>query len=159
MKFITSHVSFIVNSNSENCIKICWFFRKLETKISWLRFYGSRCSISFGHNSRIGLVMVKMKSRWKINIIRLNGGRCGKKMHTRWKTHDWTRKRSLEVALTTLAQCFFSVQLQFYFLWPPILMGRPLYFCPVVSSSSIFFCLFFSPNLSGRRLDVYHTST
>jgi len=33
-----------------------------------------------------------------------------------------------------------------------------LYFCPVVSFSSSFF-LFSSPNLSGRRLDVYHTST
>jgi len=35
-----------------------------------------------------------------------------------------------------------------------------LYFCPVISfylsSSSSFFSL---PNLSGRRLDVYHTST
>jgi len=30
-----------------------------------------------------------------------------------------------------------------------------LYFCPVVSSLSFFS----SPNLSGRRLDVYHTST
>jgi len=34
--------------------------------------------------------------------------------------------------------------------------GRPLYFCPVVSS---IFCLFSSPNLSRRRLDVCHTST
>jgi len=32
---------------------------------------------------------------------------------------------------------------------------RALYFCPVVS----FFLLFSSPNLSGRILDVYHTST
>jgi len=33
-----------------------------------------------------------------------------------------------------------------------------IYFHPVVSSS--FFLSFFSlPNLSGRRLDVYHTST
>jgi len=32
---------------------------------------------------------------------------------------------------------------------------RTLYFCPVVS----FYLLFFSSNLSGRRLDVYHTST
>jgi len=38
------HVSFIINSHNENCIKIRWFFTKLETKISWLRFYGSRCS-------------------------------------------------------------------------------------------------------------------
>jgi len=35
---------------------------------------------------------------------------------------------------------------------------RTLYFCPVVSSS-IFFFFFSSPNLSRRRLDVYHTST
>jgi len=39
--------------------------------------------------------------------------------------------------------------------------NRPLYFCPVIS---IFLLLllssfFSSPNLSGRRLDVYHTST
>jgi len=34
---------------------------------------------------------------------------------------------------------------------------QTLYFHPVVSSS-IFFCLFSSPNLSHRRLDVYHTS-
>ena len=34
----------------------------------------------------------------------------------------------------------------------------PLYFCPVISFYlSIFF--YSSPNLSGRRLDVYHTST
>ena len=44
MKFIPSHVSFIVNSNSDNCIKICSFFTKLQTKISWLHFYGSQCS-------------------------------------------------------------------------------------------------------------------
>jgi len=37
----------------------------------------------------------------------------------------------------------------------PMESGRPLYFCCVVS----LFFLFSSPNLSGRRLDVYHTST
>ena len=44
-------------------------------------------------------------------------------------------------------------------LWLPIVVGRPLYFAAVIS---IFrFSSFFSssPNLSGRRLDVYHTST
>jgi len=35
-------------------------------------------------------------------------------------------------------------------------IGLPLYFAAVVS---IFFLLFASPILSGRRLDVYHTST
>ena len=44
------------------------------------------------------------------------------------------------------------------FLWPPYVIGGPLYFCPVVSFlPSIFF--YSSPNLSGRRLDVYNTST
>jgi len=39
----------------------------------------------------------------------------------------------------------------------PMEQGRPLYFCPVIS---FFFFFFFSlPNLSGPRLDVYHTST
>ena len=64
----------------------------------------------------------------------------------------------------------------------PMKQGRPLYFCPVVCSSSflwppcvadeniiflpcgffcllLFFLLFFSPNLSRRRLDIYCTST
>jgi len=45
-------------------------------------------------------------------------------------------------------------------LWPPIVMGRSLYFTPVISIFFLFFFLLFSlPNLSGRRLDVYHTST
>jgi len=36
--------------------------------------------------------------------------------------------------------------------------GRPLYFCRVISSS-LCLLLFSLPNLSGRRVDVYHTST
>jgi len=47
------------------------------------------------------------------------------------------------------------------YLWPPYVIGGPLYFCPVISIfylSSIFY-LFSSPNLSGHRLDLYHTST
>ena len=42
--------------------------------------------------------------------------------------------------------------LSFYY-GRPMEYGRPLYFCPVVSS------FFSSPNLSRRRLDVYHSST
>jgi len=34
--------------------------------------------------------------------------------------------------------------------------GGALYFCPVVS---FYLSFFSSPNLSGHRLDVYHTST
>jgi len=48
------------------------------------------------------------------------------------------------------------------YLWPPYEIGGPLYFCPVVTIFlSIYLSIFFisSPNLSGRRLNVYHTST
>ena len=46
------------------------------------------------------------------------------------------------------------------YLWPPYVIGGPLYFCPVVSFFFFLLSSFFSsPNLSGRRLDVYHTST
>jgi len=50
---------------------------------------------------------------------------------------------------------------QMNLLWPPYVIGGPLYFCPVVSFYliSFSFYLFPSPNLSGHRLDVYHTST
>ena len=48
--------------------------------------------------------------------------------------------------------------LKYSLLRPPYVIGGTLYFCPVVSIFylSIFFS---SPNLSGRKLDVYHTST
>ena len=51
---------------------------------------------------------------------------------------------------------------QYYcYLWPPYVIGGPLYFCPVVSLYllSIYLLFFSSPNLSGRRSDVCHTST
>jgi len=38
-------------------------------------------------------------------------------------------------------------------LWPPYVIGQAIYFHPVVS-----FFFFPFPNLSGRRLNVYHTS-
>jgi len=43
-------------------------------------------------------------------------------------------------------------------LWWPYVIGQTIIFlpCDFLSSSSSFFS---SPNLSGRRLDVYHTST
>jgi len=46
VKFIRLHVSFILKSNGENYIEICWFLTKLQTKICWL-FYGPRCSFLF----------------------------------------------------------------------------------------------------------------
>ena len=60
------------------------------------------------------------------------------------------------VALCNRADHYIFCHVISIFLWPPYVIGGPLYFCPVVS---FFFLSFFisSPNLSGRRLDVYHT--
>jgi len=45
-------------------------------------------------------------------------------------------------------------------LWPPIVMGRPLYFVSVVTFFFFLSSLFFSsPILSSQKWDVYHTST
>jgi len=63
-------------------------------------------------------------------------------------------------------KCFLVVYLVVFcltlsLLWPPYVIGGPLYFCPVVSFylSSFYLLFYSSPNLSGHRLDVYHTST
>jgi len=46
-----------------------------------------------------------------------------------------------------------------FLLWPPYVIGQAIIFSPCgffLLSSFIFFS---SPNLSGRRLAIYHTST
>jgi len=45
---------------------------------------------------------------------------------------------------------------EFAVLWSPYVIGQTIIFLPCDFS---FFFFFSSPNLSGRRLDVYHTST
>jgi len=45
-------------------------------------------------------------------------------------------------------------------LWPPYVIGQTIIFCPIVSIFLLLLSSFFSsPNLSGRRLDVYHSSS
>jgi len=45
------------------------------------------------------------------------------------------------------------------FLWPPYVIWQAIIFLPCGFYLFLFFFfLFFSPNLSSRRLDVYHTS-
>jgi len=43
-----------------------------------------------------------------------------------------------------------------YLLWPPYVIGQAIIFLPCGFFLSFFFS---SPNLSRRRLDVYHTLT
>jgi len=45
---------------------------------------------------------------------------------------------------------------QLQFIMAALCNRGPLYFCPVIS---FYLSSFSSPNLSGRRLDVYHTLT
>jgi len=66
----------------------------------------------------------------------------------------WRPFCMLAVAVTVWVAFLWS---PYGFYGRPMEYGRPLYFHPVVSSSFFFF--FSSPNLSRRRLDVYHTST
>jgi len=53
-----------------------------------------------------------------------------------------------------------NIMYKLKFLWPPFVIGHAIIFssCGFFLLLSFFF-LFSSPNLSGRRLDVYHTST
>jgi len=47
-----------------------------------------------------------------------------------------------------------------YSLWPPCVADAVIIFLPCgFFLSSILYLFYSSPNLSGRRLDVYHTST
>jgi len=46
-----------------------------------------------------------------------------------------------------------------HLLWPPYEIGQAIIFLPCGFYLSSIFYLFSSPNLSGRRSDVYHTST
>ena len=44
-------------------------------------------------------------------------------------------------------------------LWPPCVADADIIFLPCGFFLFFFYLFFSSPNLSGRRLDVYHTST
>jgi len=57
-----------------------------------------------------------------------------------------------------LCDCFLNhvCLAQAPFLWSPYILGGPLYFCRGFFLSFFFFS---SPNVSGRRLDIYHTSS
>jgi len=69
----------------------------------------------------------------------------------------------------TLTTCYYgntvivnanNTTLSQYLLWPPYGIGQAIIFLPCGFFLLLsFFLLFFSPNLSGRSLDVYHTST
>jgi len=60
-------------------------------------------------------------------------------------------KKVVNLLLTLLGE-----NVSFLLLWPPSVADADIIFCPVSSS---FFRFYSSPNLSGCRLDVYHTLT
>jgi len=54
----------------------------------------------------------------------------------------------------------FSLFLFLCYLWPPCVAAADIIFLPCGLYHSVYLSIFSSsPNLSGRRLDVYHTST
>jgi len=72
--------------------------------------------------------------------------------------HSWTRqcyRQSIIIPNNTMPLFFVLL----FLLWPPYVIGQAIIFSPCgffLLSSFIFFS---SPNLSGRRLAIYHTST
>ena len=50
-------------------------------------------------------------------------------------------------------------KLQAVYLWSPYVIGQTIIFLPFDFYLLLLLLLFSSPNLSDRRLDVYHTST
>ena len=62
--------------------------------------------------------------------------------------------RTLTVAVTELLYCDGQA-----LLWPPYGIGQAIVFFALWFLSFYLSSSFSSPNLSGRRLDVYHTST
>jgi len=63
---------------------------------------------------------------------------------------------SINLMVTMLVMRNFHSQL---FLWPPYGIGQAIIFLPCGFFLSSFLFFYSSPNLSGRRLHVYHTST
>ena len=71
--------------------------------------------------------------------------------------HD-SSKYTLIVVLAMLLHVNMFKRL-FLLLWPPCVIGQAIIFLPCGFFLLLSFYLFSSPNLSGHRLDVYHTST
>ena len=64
-----------------------------------------------------------------------------------------TRVNTSIYTVTTRPRTFDSL------LWSPYVIAQTIIFLPCDFYLSSFFFLFSSPNLSGHRLDLYHTST
>ena len=102
----------------------------------WDRFVSLGHSSEFQRVSRLGSVTARhSSSRRQPNFTALNRGRH---LYSAERPSHWTLAQILVMA----ALC----------------NRGQLYFCPVVSFY-LLLSLFSSPNLSGHRLDVYHTST
>ena len=144
-------------------------YKQITTSISWwnasmqhkLQTWSPTLQI-FDHWSRL-----KVQSETQQRLQGLQAHQCYITHHCDAATQSTTHCHRLTCTTHGMTCAWFHIQL----LDIPHLTGRwmtltmadlcnrgPLYFCPVVSS--IYLSSFFSsPNLSCRRLDVYHTST
>ena len=91
------------------------------------------------------MVMMIVECQWKCRCGRqTNANHCWRWALKAVSTHTWYVLVTCSVLLDT-------------FLWSPYVIGQTIIFLPCDFYLASFF--FSSPNLSGRRLDVYHTST
>jgi len=74
--------------------------------------------------------------------------------------HGKRRQNKTFVRSTFASSLYFCPVISFFFfLWSPYVIGRPYIFSSCDFYLSFFLSFLSSPNLSGRRLDVCHTST
>ena len=79
-----------------------------------------------------------------------------------WGAHkklSYTFEKRQTTTEGTIIEGDLDLRCEKFYLWLPYVIGQAIIFLPCGFYLSSFFFLFSSPNLSGRRLDVYRTST
>jgi len=84
-------------------------------------------------------------------------------MNNKWLNFGGDPHHRLDTGIVFLIRHYWEIRkmVNGRSLWSPYVTGQTIIFlpCDFYLLSSSFFLFFPSPNLSGRRLDVYHTST
>jgi len=69
----------------------------------------------------------------------------------------WVEEHTITIATSVLTTVFSGEPGSAFDLWPPCVIGQAIYI--FILSFVVVLSFFSSPNLSGPRLDVCHTST
>jgi len=140
------------------CLSVCGLLWPIETRrgagLVQSRLCICVCQHCYWH-------LVQTSRRWRTHLGQLSSAMplpCTVLYST---SCEWVPRTILQVCFLLSLLCmvvllFTSVQLFLSLLWSPYVIGQTIIFLPCDFYLSFFFS---SPNLSGHRLDVYHTST